>query len=105
MSPKNLNVIKIPKILKEKLSNKKVLQLYNNFEKSFSIQEDFIVAVSGGPDSLALVALTKFYNYYKKTKFYYVLVDHGIRNNSFEEAEKVKELLKKNGILLMHVPQ
>ena len=37
MSPKNLNVIKIPKILKEKLSNKKVLKLYNNFEKSFNM--------------------------------------------------------------------
>ena len=63
-------------------------------------KKKYLIAVSGGPDSLALVALTKFYNYYKKTKFYYVLVDHGIRNNSFEEAEKVKELLKKNDIKL-----
>ena len=59
-----------------------------------------MVAVSGGPDSLALVALTKIYLYFKKTKFHYVLVDHGIRKNSNEEAEKVKKLLKKNKINL-----
>ena len=45
MSLKNLNVTKIPKILKEKLSNKKVFRLYNNFQKNFRIQEDFIVAI------------------------------------------------------------
>ena len=59
-----------------------------------------MVAVSGGPDSLALVALTKIYLYFKKTKFHYVLVDHGIRKNSNEEAEKVKKLLKKKKINL-----
>ena len=60
----------------------------------------FLVAVSGGPDSLALVALTKFYNQKENCKFHYVLVDHNIRKNSSQEAEKVKKLLKKNKINL-----
>jgi tRNA(Ile)-lysidine synthase len=62
MSLKNLNAIKIPKNLKLKLSNKKIQRLFNNFEKNFNIQEAFIVAVSGGPDSLALAFLTKIYS-------------------------------------------
>ncbi len=60
----------------------------------------YAVAVSGGPDSLALVALTKAYSLIKKTKFHYILVDHNIRNNSASEAKKVKNLLKKNKINL-----
>ena len=60
----------------------------------------YTVAVSGGPDSLALVALTKAYSHTKKTKFRYVLVDHNIRRNSAKEAKQVKNLLKKNKINL-----
>ena len=55
----------------------------------------YTVAVSGGPDSLALVALTKAYLFTKKTKFHYVLVDHDIRKKSAQEAQGVKNLLKK----------
>ena len=53
MSLKNLNAIKTPKNLLSKLSNKK-LRFIQIFEKNFDIKEDFAVAVSGGPDSLAL---------------------------------------------------
>ncbi len=60
----------------------------------------YVVAVSGGPDSLALVALTKAYTFHKKTKFFYVLVDHSLRKNSDKEAQNVKSLLKKNSINL-----
>jgi len=60
----------------------------------------YTVAVSGGPDSLALVALTKAYSYTRKSKFHYVLVDHNIRKNSAKEANQVKNLLKKNKINL-----
>jgi len=60
----------------------------------------YLVAVSGGPDSLALVALTKAYTFHKKTKFHYALVDHKIRKNSNQEAKKVKSLLKKRKINL-----
>ena len=63
-------------------------------------KKKYVVAVSGGPDSLALVALTRAYTFYKKTKFYYVLVDHSLRKNSDKEAQNVKRLLKKNSIIL-----
>tara|TARA_Y100000389_G_scaffold188621_1_gene211416 strand:+ start:363 stop:1382 length:1020 start_codon:yes stop_codon:yes gene_type:complete len=63
-------------------------------------KKKYVVAVSGGPDSLALVALTKAYTFFKKVKFYYVLVDHNIRKNSNQEAKKVKDLLKKKYINL-----
>ena len=53
MSLKNSSV-KIPKLLADKFKNKKIKSIYNNFEKSISIQNNFIVAVSGGADSLAL---------------------------------------------------
>ena len=63
-------------------------------------KKSYTVAVSGGPDSLALVALSKAYSYTKKTKFRYVLVDHDIRRNSAKEAKQVKNLLKQKKINL-----
>ena len=78
----------------------------SNIFKTFKIKLDrlnkksYTVAVSGGPDSLALVALTRAYSYTKKTKFHYVLVDHNIRKNSAKEAKQVQNLLKKYKIKL-----
>ena len=62
MSLKNLSAtIKIPKLFKDKLKNNRINQIYKRFEKSFNIDENFVVAVSGGPDSLALAYLAKIY--------------------------------------------
>ena len=76
--------------------------IFLNFKRKLDIlkKKKYVVAVSGGPDSLALVALTKAYTFFKKTKFYYVLVDHNIRKNSKQEALVVKILLKKKNIYL-----
>ena len=65
MSLKNLSANRIPNILKNKLLNKRIYNLYKTFEKDFKINESFIVAVSGGPDSLALAFLTKIYSFKK----------------------------------------
>ena len=46
--------IKIHKLFKEKLKNKRIRKIYKVFEKSLNIDKGFVVAVSGGPDSLAL---------------------------------------------------
>ena len=55
MSPKNLNASnKTHKFLLNLLKDKRTLQTYKKFEKDLHLNEDFIVAVSGGPDSLAL---------------------------------------------------
>ena len=93
MSPKNLNAIKIPKILKEKLINKKVFKLYNIFKKDLNINESFAVAVSGGPDSMALAYLTKIYSLKNKVNCRYFIVDHKLRKESTEEARQIKKIL------------
>ena len=88
---------------KSDLNNYKDLsQIFLNFKNKLeNLNKDkYVVAVSGGPDSLALVALTISYNLFKKTKFYYALVDHSVRKNSYLEAQKVKKLLKKKNINL-----
>jgi tRNA(Ile)-lysidine synthase len=76
--------------------------IFQNFKNKLDRlnKKSYTVAVSGGPDSLALVALSKAYSYKKKTKFSYVLVDHNIRKNSSKEAKQVKNLLKKNKLNL-----
>ena len=81
---------------------KDLSNIFLNFKKKLDDlkRKKYVVAVSGGPDSLALVALTKAYNFYTKVKFYYVLVNHNIRKNSGQEARKVKQLLKKKNINL-----
>ena len=61
MSLRNLNVkIKIPKLLKDKLKNKKIKSNLSFFEKSLNIDQNFVVGVSGGPDSLALAFCLKY---------------------------------------------
>ena len=94
MSLKNLNATKIHKILKEKTNNKKVKRIFNLFEKNLYLKEDFAVAVSGGPDSLALSFLSKVYalKYRLNAKFF--IVDHKLRKGSAKEAKKVKNILK-----------
>ncbi len=77
-------------------------KIFLNFKKKLNSikKKRFVVAVSGGPDSLALAALTKAYANNKKSKFFYVLINHNIRKNSLLEAKKVKNLLKKEHIKL-----
>ena len=98
MSLKNLNATKIPKFLKNKLNNFRINQIYKSFEKSLDINEDFIVAVSGGPDSLALAFLSKIYSIKRNVTSKFFIVDHKLRSNSTREANTVKKMLKKYSI-------
>ena len=99
MSLKNLSVAKkIPKLLKYKLDNKRVSQIYKRFERSLNINQDFIVAVSGGPDSLSLAFLAKIYSLKKNLTSKFFIVDHRLRPNSTNEAKEVKKVLKKLSI-------
>ena len=96
MSPKNLSVSnKTHKFLLNKLKDKETFQFYKKFEKILNLNDSFIVAVSGGPDSLALCFLSKIYSIKKNIKVRYVHIDHRLRNNSSKEANFVKSLLKK----------
>ena len=96
MSPKNLNASnKTHKFLLNQLKDKQTSKIYKKFEENLKLNEDFIVAVSGGPDSLALCFLSKIYSIKKHLKVKYLHVDHKLRNNSTKEAKFVKLLLKK----------
>ncbi len=96
MSLKNLNVSnKIHRFLFNKLKNKEISKIYHKFEKGLNLNEDFIVAVSGGPDSLALSFLSKIYSIKKDLTVKYLIVDHKLRNNSSKEISFVKLLFKK----------
>ena len=95
MSLKNLNVAsKIPKTLEKKLNHKRIKKIYKNFEKNLNISEKFIVAVSGGPDSLALAFLAKIYSIKKKLIAKFLIVDHKLRKASTKEAKKTQKILK-----------
>ena len=99
MSLKNLNASnKIHKNLINNLKDKRIFQIYRKFENILSLNQDFIVGVSGGSDSLALCFLTKIYSIKKSLNAYYFIVDHRLRKNSSTEAQSVKNLLKKYNI-------
>ena len=101
MSPKNLNVLsKTHKLLLNKLKDKRIFQIYKKFETSLNINEDFIVAISGGPDSLALSFLAKIYSIKKNLDIRYFIVDHKLRKNSTLEAKQTQKQLKKFSINL-----
>ena len=101
MSPKNLIASsKTHKLLLNKLKDKRTRQIYNKFEKYLNINENFAVAVSGGPDSLALSFLAKIYSIKNLLNVKYFIIDHKLRNNSTLEAKNVQKQLKKFSINL-----
>ena len=90
MKKKNSNVYSLKKKLDKKIKTRKI---YTNFKlklEKIIKKKPFVVAVSGGPDSLALAALSKTYKDENNSKTYFVLVDHGIRKNSEKEASSIK---------------
>ncbi|MDC1497505.1 tRNA lysidine(34) synthetase TilS, partial [Pelagibacteraceae bacterium] len=95
MSLKNLNVPnKTHKFLLDKLKDERTLQIYQKFERNLNINKNFIVAVSGGPDSLALSFLTKIYSIKKSIDVKYFIIDHKLRINSTLETKNVQKNLK-----------
>ena len=99
MSQKNSSaVIRIPKILQKKLNNKKISKIYRKFEKNLNLNNNFAVAVSGGPDSLALAILAKIYAVKKKLISKFFIVDHKIRKESSQEAKLIRRKLSSVGI-------
>jgi len=81
--------------------DKQTLKTYTNF-KSFLDKnlkaKKFVIGVSGGPDSLALAYLSKLFANEKKKDFICIIIDHGVRKSSKQEALKVKKILIKNRI-------
>jgi len=96
MNLKNLSAQnKKHKIILSHLNKKKISKIYNEFLFSLKTKENLAVAVSGGPDSMALAFLTKCYSLKNKIKVKYYIVNHGLRKEASLEAETVKKILKK----------
>ena len=75
---------------------KKIFVSFENYLEKFTNKNTKIgVAISGGPDSLALAYLAKCHSIIKKKKIQFFLVDHGLRKNSSKEAISVRLFLRK----------
>jgi len=96
MNLKNLSVKnKTHKTILNHLRKKKISKIFKKFSTSLKLKKNLAVAVSGGPDSLALAYLTKCYSLKNKIKVNYFIVDHKLRRESSLEAKTVKKTLKK----------
>ena len=92
---------KIHRNLLKNLNNQKINRVYKEFRNylNFNVKKKILkfgVAISGGPDSLALAFLTKCFllrNKLISAKFF--IVDHNLRRESAKEAKLVKQFLKK----------
>jgi len=78
-----------------------------NQKNLFETNPIIAVAVSGGPDSIALVFLLKNWIRKNKGKLIALIIDHQMRENSFKEASFVKKYLGNNNIqsLILKVPK
>ena len=98
MKKRNLSAKKkIHNFYLKKLNNPIIKKIYLKYRKNleFINEKKISIAVSGGPDSMALVFLSKCYSIQKKINCYYYIVDHKLRINSTNEAETIKRKLKK----------
>ena len=75
---------KIPKLLSDKLKNRKIKQIYEKFEKNINLNEKFAVAVSGGSDSMALAFLAKIYSCKNGLFANFLIVDHKIKTRVYK---------------------
>ena len=72
MNQKSLSVQnKTHKQILSFLKDRKISKVYSEFSSSLNSEENLAVAVSGGPDSLALAYLAKCYSIKNKIKVNY----------------------------------
>ena len=65
--------------------------------KKFKINNNFAVAVSGGPDSLALMLLSNEFARHLDIKMTVICIDHNLRKNSSSEVKWVRSQAMKLG--------
>ena len=84
------------------INHKKVVKITNqDFEakmRELRVNSDIAVAVSGGPDSLALMYLSNRYALNNNINLTVLSIDHGIRAESSKEIVWLKKIAKKNKI-------
>ena len=72
-----------------------------DFEKELKfvgVNTNFAVALSGGPDSLALLYLAKNFAKKNNLKFIATSIDHRLREDSSKEIKWIKKLMKKEKV-------
>ena len=80
-----------------KISKKNFLN-YLNTQYIFEKKPSIAVAVSGGPDSIALLYLLQYWIKCVNGKLVALIIDHNLRSDSFSEAQLVLKKLKKDNI-------
>ena len=96
MNLKNLSAKnKTHKKILSHLNKIKISNIFREFCTSLNVKENFAIAVSGGPDSLALAFLAKCYALQNKLNLKCFIIDHKLRRDSTTEAKTVKNILKK----------
>ena len=89
----------IHKLLLNHLKDNRVKKVFSGFknhlDKFVNNKSKIGVAISGGPDSLALAFLAKCFLLLNKLDSMFFIVDHRLRKESSKEAKSVKLLLKK----------
>ena len=84
------------------INHKKVVKITNqDFEakmRELRVNSDIAVAVSGGPDSLALMHLSNRYALNNNINLTVLSIDHGIRAESSKEIVWLEKIAKKNKI-------
>ena len=101
MKIKNLTVKRIVNNKIISIKNQKINKFYNIFKNTVykNIKKNnFLVAVSGGSDSLCLAYFGKKYSLEFKNKVHFIIINHKLRKESSSEATKVKHILKKKKI-------
>ena len=68
---------------------------FHNIMRNLKICKDFAVAISGGPDSLALVLLSDQYAKENRLKLTAISVDHSLRSDSKNEIKWIERLMRK----------
>ena len=101
MKKRNLIARKKAKKNKSLFKDIKILNFYTKFKRTIYKDinsKSFALAVSGGSDSLCLAYFSKIYSSEFGNKIHVLIVDHKLREESYDEALKVKAILKSRKI-------
>ena len=82
------------------IKKKTFLKTFNYYISliNFHFEKHIFIGVSGGPDSMLLSYLINYYSKIYKWNLTAIIIDHGLRLESCDEALKTQRRLDKMGI-------
>ena len=93
MNQKSLSVQnKTHKQILSFLKNRKISKVYNEFSSSLNTRKNLAVAVSGGPDSLALAYLAKCYSIKNKVTVKFFLLKQLLLSTQIWAYDQLKRI-------------